>query len=157
MRKKQTTKRVIAALLSAAMCVSCFPMNAFAQENELSPEALRVSDEFAQKYPNGMLDIVNQNTITNEDVREIQFYVARRGGTEGEVDVSIKAVEMTAKYGEDFVFVEDGLFSSHEVEKSIDSPTLLESSIIDYGDEPVTIESTDTAYNADIDNTADVL
>ncbi|MGN0106720.1 MAG: S-layer homology domain-containing protein [Hominilimicola sp.] len=155
MRKKQTTKRAIAALLSAAMCVSCFPMNAFAQEDELSPEALRVSDEFAQKYPNGMLDIVNQNTITNEEAGEIQFYVARRGGTEGEVDVSVKAIEMTAKYGEDFVFVEDGLFSSHEVEKAVDSPTLLESSIIDYGDEPVTIESTDTADNADIDNTAE--
>lgn len=132
------------------------PLSAFAAEETLSPEALRVSDEFAAQYPNGLLDIVNQNTITNEDSGEIHFNIARRGGTEGEVDVSVKAIEMTAKYGEDFVFVEDGFLSGREVEKAIDSPTLLESSIADYGDEPVTVDgienNTNNTVTSDVDN-----
>jgi hypothetical protein len=152
MRKTKKINRAIAALLTTAMCMSCLPSNVLAAEqDDISPEALRVSDEFVEKYPNGMLDIVNQNTVTNEDSGEIHFYIARRGGTEGEVDVSLKAIEMTAKYGEDFVFLEDGLFSSHEVEKTTDSLTLLESSLADYGDEPVTVESEDTSNDDEID------
>lgn len=148
MKTEKMAKRGIALLLTLAMIISCLPMTVFAasEEYDLSPEALRVSDEFAAQYPNGLLDIVNQNTITNEDSGEIHFYVARRGGTDGEFDVSLKAIEMTAKYGEDFVFLEEGLFSSNEVEKVIDSPTLLESSIIDYGDEPVTVEGAESYY-----------
>ena len=149
MKNNGKVKRALAALLTVAMCISCMPLSAFAAEPDLSPEALRVSDEFAAKYPNGLLDIVNQNTITNEDSGEIKFYIARRGGTEGEVDVSVKAIEMTAKYGEDFVFVEEGLFSSREVEKKLDTPTLLESSIADYGDEPVTVEGVQTDANSE--------
>lgn len=149
MKNNGKAKRAIAAVLTAAMCISCMPIYAFAAEPDLSPEALRVSDEFAAKYPNGLLDIVNQNTITNEDSGEIKFYIARRGGTDGEVDVSVKAIEMTAKYGEDFVFVEEGLFSSREVEKKLDTPTLLESSIADYGDEPVTVEGVQTDTNSE--------
>lgn len=149
MKKNGKVKRALASLLTVAMCISCMPLSAFAAEPDLSPEALRVSDEFAAKYPNGLLDIVNQNTITNEDSGEIKFYIARRGGTDGEVDVSVKAIEMTAKYGEDFVFVEEGLFSSREVEKKLDTPTLLESSIADYGDEPVTVEGVQTDANSE--------
>ena len=156
MKGTHKAKRTIAALLTAAMCISCMPLSAFAAEETLSPEALRVSDEFAAQYPNGLLDIVNQNTITNEDSGKIHFYIARRGGTEGEVDVSVKAIEMTAKYGEDFVFVEDGFLSGREVEKAIDSPTLLESSIADYGDEPVTVDgienNTNNTVTSDVDN-----
>lgn len=153
MKNNGKARRATAALLAVAMCMTCMPLTALAEEPDLSPEALRVSDEFVAQYPNGLLDIVNQNTITNEDSGEIKFYIARRGGTQGEVDVSVKAIEMTAKYGEDFVFVEDGLFSSHDVEKKLDTPTLLESSIADYGDEPVTAEGVQTDANSE--NTAE--
>ena len=62
MKNNGKVKRALASLLTVAMCISCMPLSAFATEPDLSPEALRVSDEFAAKYPNGLLDIVNQNT-----------------------------------------------------------------------------------------------
>ncbi|MBQ9920796.1 MAG: S-layer homology domain-containing protein [Clostridia bacterium] len=150
MKNLKIFKRSTALLLAFAMLISCLPIPVLGMMDELSEEALRVSDEFAAQYPHGLLDIVNQNTITEESSGEIHFYVARRGGTDGEVDVSVKAIEMTAKYGEDFVFIEEGFFSEYEVEKKLDTPTMLESSIADFGDEPVTVYEESEIENTEV-------
>lgn len=142
-------KRIISTLLILAILTQCLPLTAHAEEIDLSSEALMVSEEFVEKYPNGMIDIATQNTLVNEDAGEISIYVVRRGGTQGQVDVSLKAIEVTAKYGEDFVLLTDGLFGSQTVEKEVDSLTLLESSLADYGDDPVTVATPQPAEDTD--------
>ena len=96
---------------------------------EIDVSALRVSDQFAAKHPNGMFEVLSPMIQTGEG-KEFDFYVLRRGGTEGKASVSLKAVEISAKYGEDFVLQEkDALGFYHDIEKSDDAPTLLEKQV----------------------------
>lgn len=141
-------KRIVSMLLTLSILTQCLPLTAHADEIDLSSEALMVSEEFAEKYPNGMIDIATQNTLVSEDAGEISIYVVRRGGTQGQVDVSLKAIEVTAKHGEDFVLLTDGLFGQKPVDKEIDSPTLLESSFADYGDDPITVATQEPSEEA---------
>ena len=141
-------KRIVSMLLTLSILTQCLPLTAHADEMDLSSEALMVSEEFAEKYPNGMIDIATQNTLVNEDAGEVSIYVVRRGGTQGQVDVSLKAIEVTAKCGEDFVLLTDGLFGQKSVDKEIDSPTLLESSLADYGDDPITVATQEPSEEA---------
>ncbi|MBE6651772.1 MAG: hypothetical protein E7613_10750, partial [Ruminococcaceae bacterium] len=73
MKNLKIFKRSTALLLAFAMLLSCLPIPVLGMKDELSEEALRVSDEFAAQYPHGLLDIVNQNTITEESSGEIHF------------------------------------------------------------------------------------
>ena len=49
MKKMKVSDRITALLLSFAMIISCMPIPVFAMPEKLSEEALRVSDEFAEK------------------------------------------------------------------------------------------------------------
>ncbi len=120
-------KRLTALMLSAAIAAP----SAVWADTQAEPDVsqLRVSDEFAAKHPNGMFEVLAPQISTAEG-EEFDFYVVRRGGTEGEVNVNIKAIEISAKYGEDFVLQEKDMFGFyHDLKKSEDNPTVFESQI----------------------------
>ncbi|MBQ7265108.1 MAG: S-layer homology domain-containing protein [Firmicutes bacterium] len=125
MLKKRT--RFIAFLLALSIAA---PSVVWADtQQEIDVSALRVSEAFAAKHPNGMFEVLSPYVMTSEG-KEFDFYVLRRGGTEGEASVSIKAVEISAKYGEDFVLQEkDALGFYHDLKKNEDNPTILENQI----------------------------
>ncbi len=120
-------KRIVALMLAMAIAS---PSVAWADtQQEIDVSGLRVSDAFVAKHPHGMFEVLSPYIMTSEG-KEFDFYVLRRGGTEGEASVNIKAVEISAKYGEDFVLQErDALGFYHDIEKSEDNPTLLEAQI----------------------------
>ncbi len=98
-------------------------------QQEIDVSGLKVSDAFAAKHPHGMFEVLSPYIMTGEG-KEFDFYVLRRGGTEGEASVNIKAVEISAKYGEDFVLQEkDALSFYHDLQKSADNPTVLENQV----------------------------
>ena len=98
-------------------------------QQEIDVSGLRVSEAFAAKHPHGMFEVLSPYITTSEG-KEFDFYVLRRGGTEGAASVNIKAVEISAKYGEDFILQErDALGFYHDLEKSEDTPTLYEAQI----------------------------
>ena len=98
-------------------------------QQEIDVSGLKVSDAFAAKHPHGMFEVLSPYIMTGEG-KEFDFYVLRRGGTEGEASVNIKAVEISAKYGEDFVLQEkDALGFYHDLQKSADNPTVLENQV----------------------------
>ena len=123
-------KKAISVLLALCLCVSMFPPAFAAKAPEaspdISPEALRVSDAFAAKYPNGLVELATVNFDTVEGAEDFTVYVVRRGGTSGKVTVDLKAIETTAKYGEDFTML---LPDGTEIKKGDDSPTMLESAV----------------------------
>ncbi len=120
-------KRITAFILMAAVFA---PYTVWADtEPETDVSQLRVSDDFAAKHPGGMFEVLAPRIQTSEG-EEFDFYVLRRGGTQGEVSVNIKAIEISAKYGEDFVLQErDVLGFYHDLKKSEDNPTLFETQI----------------------------
>ncbi len=120
-------KRLTALMLAAAILA---PSTVWADtQTEPDVSQLRVSDEFAAKHPNGMFEVLAPQISTAEG-EEFDYYVVRRGGTEGEVSVNIKAIEISAKYGEDFVLQEKDMFGFyHDLKKSEDNPTVFESQI----------------------------
>ncbi|MBR1735562.1 MAG: hypothetical protein IJ736_00905, partial [Firmicutes bacterium] len=98
-------------------------------QQEIDVSALRVSEAFAAKHPTGMFEVLSPYVMTGEG-KEFDFYVLKRGGTEGAASVNIKAVEISAKYGDDFILQErDALGFYHDLEKSEDNPTVLEAQI----------------------------
>ena len=125
MNRKRT--RFIALLLALSIAA---PSVVWADtEQEIDVSGLRVSDAFVAKHPHGMFEVLSPYIMTGEG-KEFDFYVLRRGGTEGEASVNIKAVEISAKYGEDFILQErDALGFYHDLEKSEDTPTLYEAQI----------------------------
>ncbi|MBQ9603961.1 MAG: hypothetical protein IJR45_00960, partial [Firmicutes bacterium] len=125
MLKKRT--RFMALLLALSIAA---PNVVWANtEQEIDVSGLRVSEAFAAKHPHGMFEVLSPYIMTSEG-KEFDFYVLRRGGTEGAASVNIKAVEISAKYGEDFVLQErDALGFYHDLEKSEDTPTLYEAQI----------------------------
>ncbi|MBQ8942687.1 MAG: S-layer homology domain-containing protein [Firmicutes bacterium] len=125
MLKKRT--RFVALLLALTIAAPNVVWADTGQEIDVS--GLRVSEAFAAKHPNGMFEVLSPYITTGEG-KEFDFYVLRRGGTEGAASVNIKAVEISAKYGEDFILQErDALGFYHDLEKSEDTPTLYEAQI----------------------------
>ena len=125
MLKKRT--RFVALLLALSIAAPSVVWADTGQEIDVS--ALRVSEAFAAKHPNGMFEVLSPYIMTGEG-KEFDFYVLRRGGTEGAASVNIKAVEISAKYGEDFVLQEkDALGFYHDLKKNEDNPTILENQI----------------------------
>ncbi len=109
--------------------VISMPSIVFADTSEINLDGLRVSDEFATKHPHGMFEVVSPLIKTKEG-EEFEFIVVRRGGTQGDVSVSLKAIETIAKYDEDFVLMEKGALGIyHKLEKNEDNLTILESYI----------------------------
>lgn len=132
-------RKIGVSLLTLLMVISCIPISNV-HALEINPEELRVSDEYVAKYPNGLIEFANVETEINEDAKETTIYVVRRGGSEGEVSVNLKAIEVSAKYGDDFVIMDEGIFGPKEVKKNIESKTLLEGSIEDNKDEAITAD-----------------
>lgn len=135
-------KKLLVSLLSAAMAISSISGSIVTAkaDDEIDTSKLRVSDEFVEKYPNGLIEFVNVGSEVNEDAGETTIYVVRRGGTKGTVSVNLKAIEVTAKYGEDFAVMDEGLFGPKEVKKSSNTPSLLEGAINDAKDTAITAD-----------------
>ncbi len=149
-------KKILAAFL-----VLCFTMStltpAFAADTpDISPEALRVSDEFAARYPNGLLEFATVNFETSEDAEDFTVYVVRRGGTAGEVSVNIKVIETSAKYGDDFTVLVPEWYGDKTLKKEVESPTMLESAVEEGKYSVIAPEDTQTKDDVQTqDNTQD--
>ncbi|MCD7778024.1 MAG: hypothetical protein LUH47_05925, partial [Clostridiales bacterium] len=110
-------QRLTAVALSLIM-LSSQAVPAFAADTEQADytsevfiEALRVSDEYAEAHSEGVFDFVAGSMNVTEGDRSIEIAVVRKGGTEGEASVDFKIIDVSAKYGEDYVVkVGDGYF-----------------------------------------------
>lgn len=102
----------------------------YAYDNpDVSPEALRVSEEYAKAYPNGVFEFVSLQYDVEEDADEFDVIIARRGGTEGKVEVDFRVIEVTAKYEEDFSILMPTWYGYEILKKEVNTPTLLELSL----------------------------
>lgn len=119
-------KKILSDVLVLCLSVGMLPQAIASEAPDISPEVLRVSEDFAAKYPNGLVELATVNFDTVEGAEDFTVYVVRRGGTSGKITVDLKVIETTAKYGDDFTML---LSDGTEVKKDSDSPTMLESAV----------------------------
>lgn len=138
-------KRFIAFLLSFLMVFNALPVQALAETIEESAmyeqklkEELRAAVAEAE-YPNGLFDFLTTRMNTTENLNSVEFAVVRKGGTLGKASITLKAIDVTAKYGEDYtITIPNGLFRK-TLPRNEDAITLIES--ISNGDKVLTNES----------------
>lgn len=122
-------KRILSFILVFSIVLGLLP-TVFAEDlNQIDKDSLRVSDEFAEIYPNGYLEFATTAFETSEGEDEFNVIVARRGGTDGEITVDFKVLETSAKYGEDFTVLVSDFWGEKEIKKDKDSPTIMESNV----------------------------
>lgn len=125
--------RVLSSILAVLMLFSIMPIQGFAeasseqqQKEQLLKEELRkAADE--TKYPNGLFELQTARMNTSENLPTVEFAIVRKGGTAGKASVTIKAIDVTAKYGDDYtISVQKGL-KSQTLTESPDAKPLIES------------------------------
>jgi hypothetical protein len=106
--KKTVKKKVVSLILIFQIIFTMMPMQAFADmsyfesQNELLlKEELRKSADETQ-YPNGLFEFLAESMNTSEDLSSVEFAIVRKGGTAGKASITFKAIDVTAKYGEDY-------------------------------------------------------
>ena len=111
-------KRVLSLVLALSIFLS-IPSTVFAGEiKDISQEALRISDEFAAQYPGGAFCFPAVAIETNEYSGRTVIDVLRQGGTYGDITVTVKAINVTATYGKDYILSIPGFMYDKKIEGS---------------------------------------
>lgn len=121
---KKICKEILALVLSLSILLCCVPsLSASAKETEKSYTRLYDYDELAQRYlseneeaqseyPNGAFMF----PLSSAQLNQNELYaveVFREGGTKGEASITVKSVDMTACYGDDYeIFLDNKNISS---------------------------------------------
>lgn len=139
-------KKTISLVLILSMVLSSITP-AFASEiSDFSEEVLRVSDEFAEQYPSGAFSLSTVSVETHEYSGRSEINVIRQGGAEGNMEVTVKAVDVSAKIDEDYSLSVPGFIFSKKINGDKDTPTLLENGSTEVvsaeGTTPTAIEET---------------
>lgn len=94
-------------------------------------EALRGDSEFEDLHPNGIIEIVGGTVELDEGGRDVaDFAIIRRGGTEGRVTATLKIIDISTTYNEDYYIsvnqerVEEDRESTPYIEKFKDNEDL---------------------------------
>lgn len=128
--------KVTAIVLLFVMIFNLMPVQVFAEaaqsEEQLREELRAAVDE--TKYPSGLFEFLTTRMNTSEDLSFVEFAIVRKGGTAGKASITLKAIDVTAKYGEDYtISIPKGIFSETLPENKEARP-LIESAIIDESD-----------------------
>ncbi|MDR1689114.1 MAG: S-layer homology domain-containing protein [Clostridiales bacterium] len=114
----------------------------------------------AQEYPNGLFDFLMPRLSVDEDMEYVEFGIIRRGPADTDASVTFKAMDLTAKYGEDYyIDVPDGsLDTSNAADKTLLEMSASENEAIVLGkDEKPAGENEAAALGGDTEIAANVL
>ncbi|MHB1419117.1 MAG: Calx-beta domain-containing protein, partial [Bacillota bacterium] len=119
-------KKIIALVLIFSFSFSMLSP-AFATEiTDFSEEALRVSDEFAAQYPGGAFSLSAVAMETHEYSGRSVMNVVRQGGADGSITVTVKAIDVSAKYGQDYRLSIPGLILDKKIAGDETTPVIIQ-------------------------------
>lgn len=100
-------KRITLIALSLFVMLQSFPvsalnLNEYASEEELR-DAIIGDAKWVEQFPNGLLNFLGTQFDISENDDFLEIPIVRQGGTGGKVSVDFKAIDISAKYGEDYV------------------------------------------------------
>ncbi len=132
----KSIKKTLSLILALAMLLTLPPVAALAEDLSDAAEMLRISDEFEAAHPNGAFSLSEMAVETHEYSGRIVTEVVRHGGAAGRVDVTLKAIDVSAKIGQDYRLSVPKLLLPSTVEGS-GSETLLEGDGTRMNDVPI--------------------
>lgn len=120
MKEYSLWKRALSMALAVLLVIS-LGTPAIAAETEAAQaeeEALKQAlAGYMELYPDGGFDFLETQRSEPEGASDITLTVVRKGGTEGSASVTLKALDVSAKYGTDYVIrVRDSLLSETTLE-----------------------------------------
>ena len=95
-------KRILSWLLALLMVLELLPLGVLAEGADAEFAAELAASVSPEDYPDGLFDFLTARMETSEDIPYVEFAVVRRGNTEKEASVVFKAVDVSARYGEDY-------------------------------------------------------
>ncbi|MCR5339222.1 MAG: hypothetical protein K6E75_11770, partial [Lachnospiraceae bacterium] len=149
---KKLLKRTMSMLLATSMILTGLPAYAAApQDDENLKEQLRtaVSDE---EYPNGLFGFY-KTQLTVDEGGKTSILLCRQGNTDTEATVHFKAIDISAKYGDDYLLtVNHSTLKKEQLKADEDAGTLMEQGV--YSGEPnntdeIIIEDTEEKVSAE--------
>ena len=117
-------KRVLSIILAVSMVLTSFPVYAAPAKEDLSEQMRNaVSDE---DYPNGLLNF-GETQLSVKEGDKTTIKVVRQGNTDNEATVHFKAIDISAKYGADYLLtVVHSSFKKEQLEENEDAVPLME-------------------------------
>ncbi len=113
-------KRILAGILSCSMVFSAItcPADASAAAKQTNAQAKQLTEKALKKklaetasskqYPKGLIAF-GESQLTGAEGEDSELLIVRAGGTKGKAKVTLKAIGVSAKYGDDYLLtVEDG-------------------------------------------------
>ena len=121
-------RRMISILLALLMLLSILPIQALAAENpdeeKLRQELSKMVD--AEEYPDGLISFLTPRMECAEGQEFVEFVVARYGSTNSEATVEFKAIDISAKYGEDYYITFPKALWSDKLEMDEDAQPIMD-------------------------------
>ena len=102
---KSFTRKFVSFLLAALTLAGCMPAVFAAEEGEKTDYS--VSPDYAARYPHGVVEFCDPE-VTLSEGGEAVLKLIRTGGTEGKVTVDVKAIDVSAGYGADYLITVNG-------------------------------------------------
>ena len=128
MKKRQLKKSVLALSLCGAMLLSdTGPLVEAWAEEQAEEEALaQTLLDASGQYPEGAFTI-GEPQLTGTEGEKMELTILRQGARDQEARVSLKAVDVSALYGKDYILtVKEGAFLSQTLRKEDESGTLMD-------------------------------
>lgn len=127
-------KRAVSLFILFVMVVNTLPIAAATMREELKLTEQLKNELYtsikAEEYPTGLFDFLVPRMSVDEDMEYVEFGIIRRGSTDTPASVTFKAIDLTAKYGEDYyIEVPGGKLDT----ENASSETLLEQSLAENG------------------------
>lgn len=120
-------KRISALLLALSLSLSVISPALASEITDFSDEALRISDEFTAQYPGGAFSLSSVSMEVQEHSGRSVLNVVRQGGAAGNVEVTVKAIDISAKIGQDYRLSIPGLIFDKEIEGNETADVILQS------------------------------
>ncbi len=99
----KSMKRILSVILTVAMLSTMLPATALAADPSGAVEQLlRISDEFEAANPNGSFSLAGVAIETHEYSGRVVTEVIRQGGASGRVEVTLRAIDVSAKINQDY-------------------------------------------------------
>ncbi len=130
---KKLLRRSLSFMLAGSMILTSLPAYAATPKDESLKEQLRssISDE---EYPNGLFGFY-QTQLSVKEGEKTSITVCRQGNTDTEATVRFKAIDISAKYGDDYVLtVNHSTFKQEQLEANEDATPLMQQGV--YSGEP---------------------
>ena len=130
---KKLLRRSLSFMLAGSMILTSLPAYAATPKDESLKEQLRssISDE---EYPNGLFGFYQTQLSVNEG-EKTSITVCRQGNTDTEATVRFKAIDISAKYGDDYVLtVNHSTFKKEQLEANENATPLMQQGV--YSGEP---------------------